>query len=177
MVKLRVERLDLMQVHNLVDSATHLATLREWKAAGRVRYLGVTHYHAGAHADLEKVIAQDDIDFVQVNYSLVEPEAERRLLRAAADTPDRGDREPTLRRRSAVPPRQGQAAAGLGRGHRLCDLGTVRAQVDPRPTPRSPAPFPEPAIPPMPRTTWAPRPGPSRTRPMRQKMAAHFASL
>ena len=86
MVKLRVERLDLMQVHNLVDSATHLATLREWKAAGRVRYLGVTHYHAGAHADLEKVIARDDIDFVQVNYSLVEPEAERRLLRAAADS-------------------------------------------------------------------------------------------
>jgi diketogulonate reductase-like aldo/keto reductase len=58
MVKLRVERLDLMQVHNLVDTATHLATLREWKAAGRVRYLGVTHYHAGAHADLEKVITR-----------------------------------------------------------------------------------------------------------------------
>src|SRR5467141_264221 len=54
MRKLRVERLDLMQVHNLVDASTHLATLREWKKAGRVRYLGVTHYHSGAHADLEK---------------------------------------------------------------------------------------------------------------------------
>ena len=86
MQKLRVERLDLMQVHNLVDVATHLATLRDWKASGRVRYLGVTHYHAGAHADLEKVIARGDVDFVQVNYSLVEPEAERRLLRVAADT-------------------------------------------------------------------------------------------
>jgi aryl-alcohol dehydrogenase-like predicted oxidoreductase len=86
MRKLRVERLDLMQVHNLVDTATHLATLREWKAAGRVRYLGVTHYHAGAHADLEAAIARDDIDFVQLNFSLVEPDAERRLLRAAADT-------------------------------------------------------------------------------------------
>ena len=50
MRKLRVERLDLMQVHNLVDAQTHLATLRDWKAAGRIRYLGITHYHAGAHA-------------------------------------------------------------------------------------------------------------------------------
>ena len=84
--KLRVKRLDLMQVHNLVDAATHLATLREWKSSGRVRYLGVTHYHAGAHADLEKIIRPGDIDFVQVNYSLAEPEAERRLLAAAADS-------------------------------------------------------------------------------------------
>lgn len=86
MRRLRVERLDLMQVHNLVDTATHLATLREWKAAGRVRYLGVTHYHAGAHAALEGVIARGDVDFVQVNYSLAEPEADRRLLGVAASS-------------------------------------------------------------------------------------------
>ena len=86
MRKLRVERLDLMQVHNLVDAGTHLATLREWKKAGRVRYLGVTHYHAGAHADLERHIKPGDVDFVQVNYSLAEPEADRRLLAAAADS-------------------------------------------------------------------------------------------
>jgi len=86
MRKLRVERLDLMQVHNLVDAGTHLATLRDWKSAGRVRYLGVTHYHAGAHADLEKIIRPGDIDFVQVNYSLAEPGADRRLLAAAADS-------------------------------------------------------------------------------------------
>ncbi len=85
MRRLRVDRLDLMQVHNLVDTATHLATLREWKAAGRVRYLGVTHYHGGAHADLERALARNDVDFLQVNYSLAEPEAERRLLRVAAD--------------------------------------------------------------------------------------------
>ncbi|HKW37506.1 MAG TPA: aldo/keto reductase [Burkholderiales bacterium] len=84
MRKLRVERLDLMQVHNLVDAGTHLATLREWKKAGRVRYLGVTHYHAGAHADLERYIEPGDVDFVQLNYSLEEPEAERRLLGLAA---------------------------------------------------------------------------------------------
>jgi diketogulonate reductase-like aldo/keto reductase len=86
MRKLRVERLDLMQVHNLVDAQTHLATLRDWKESGRVRYLGVTHYHAGAHADLERIIAPGGIDFVQVNYSLAEPEAGRRLLAAAADS-------------------------------------------------------------------------------------------
>ncbi len=86
MRKLRVERLDLMQVHNLVDAGTHLATLRDWNSAGRVRYLGVTHYHAGAHADLEKIIRPGDIDFVQVNYSLAEPEADRRLLAVAADS-------------------------------------------------------------------------------------------
>ena len=79
MRKLRVERLDLMQVHNLVDAGTHLATLRDWKSAGRVRYLGVTHYHAGAHADLEKIIRPGDID-------LAEPEADRRLLAVAADS-------------------------------------------------------------------------------------------
>jgi aryl-alcohol dehydrogenase-like predicted oxidoreductase len=83
--KLRVERLDLMQVHNLVDTQTHLATLRDWKAAGRVRYLGITHYHAGAHGDLEQLVRKGDLDFVQVNYSLAEPEAERRLLGAAAE--------------------------------------------------------------------------------------------
>ena len=83
MRKLRVQRLDLMQVHNLVDAGTHLATLREWKKAGRVRYLGVTHYNAGAHRDLEHAIRPGDLDFLQVNYSLAEPEAERSLLAAA----------------------------------------------------------------------------------------------
>ena len=82
--KLGVERLDLMQVHNLTDVQTHLAILGDWKRAGRIRYLGITHYHAGAHAELASLIARGDIDFVQVNYSLAEPEAERRLLPAAA---------------------------------------------------------------------------------------------
>lgn len=86
MRKLRVERLDLMQVHNLVDADTHLGTLRDWKTSGRIRYAGVTHYHAGAHAELERFVKRGDIDFLQVNYSLAEPEAERRLLRAAADS-------------------------------------------------------------------------------------------
>jgi diketogulonate reductase-like aldo/keto reductase len=78
--------LDLMQVHNLVDVDTHLATLREWKRDGRIRYLGVTHYNAGAHGTLAGVIAKGDIDFLQINYSLAEPQAESRLLKVAADT-------------------------------------------------------------------------------------------
>ncbi|HEX5816886.1 MAG TPA: aldo/keto reductase, partial [Methylomirabilota bacterium] len=76
---------DLMQVHNLVDWRTHLTTLRDWKQAGRIRYLGVTHYTASAHGELESVIRTEPLDFVQLNYSLAERDAERRLLPLAAD--------------------------------------------------------------------------------------------
>jgi aryl-alcohol dehydrogenase-like predicted oxidoreductase len=86
MRKLRVERIDLMQVHNLLDVATHLATLRDWKKSGRIRYLGITHYHAGAHAELERIITRDAVDAVQINYSMSEPEAARRLFPAAVDS-------------------------------------------------------------------------------------------
>ena len=78
--------LDLMQVHNLVDTGTHMTTLRGWKKDGLIRYIGVTHYHAGAHADLEKAIRSADVDFLQVNYSLAEPQADQRLLSAAAES-------------------------------------------------------------------------------------------
>lgn len=83
--RLRVGWLDLMQVHNLVDWRTHLATLRSWKEAGRVRYLGVTHYTSSAHDELERVLRREPLDFVQVNYSLGEPEAGRRLLPLARE--------------------------------------------------------------------------------------------
>jgi len=83
--RLRAGRLDLMQVHNLVDWRTHLRTLAEWKRAGRVRYAGVTHYTAGAYGELEQVMKSEPLDFVQLNYSLLEREAERRLLPVAAD--------------------------------------------------------------------------------------------
>lgn len=82
---LRRPVLDLMQVHNLVDWRAHVPTLREWKAEGRIRYWGLTHYHAGAHAELERVAAETGPDFIQVNYSLEEPEAEARLLPFAAE--------------------------------------------------------------------------------------------
>ena len=78
--------LDLMQVHNLVDANIHLATLRDWKAAGRVRYVGVTHYHEGAYPGIERAMRAGGIDFVQLNYSLAERAADRRLLGLAADS-------------------------------------------------------------------------------------------
>lgn len=83
---LRTQRIDLMQVHNLLDLATHVKTLREWKTAGRIRYLGITHYHEGAHRDLERLVKTREYDFVQFNYSMTEREAEDRLLPACADS-------------------------------------------------------------------------------------------
>jgi diketogulonate reductase-like aldo/keto reductase len=87
MTRMQVARkgpLDLMQVHNLVDVETHLATLGEWKQAGRVRHVGITHYTASAHANLEKLVRRGGIDFLQINYSIAEPQAGARLLPAAA---------------------------------------------------------------------------------------------
>ena len=83
--RLRRQRLDLMQIHNLLDWRTHLRTLRDWKAAGRVRYVGVTHYTSSAYDELERVLRSEPLDFVQVNYSLGEREAERRILPLARD--------------------------------------------------------------------------------------------
>jgi len=82
---LQRERLDLIQVHNLLDLDTQLQTLREWKEAGKVRYLGVTHYTVGAHADLIRVLTRERLDFVQLNYSPATRAAEARLLPLAAE--------------------------------------------------------------------------------------------
>ncbi len=82
---MRTTRMDLMQVHNLLDLATHTQTLREWKTTGKIRYLGITHYHAGAHAELEKLVRTRQYDTVQFNYSMAEREAENRLLPACLD--------------------------------------------------------------------------------------------
>ena len=78
-------KVDLMQVHNLQDADTHLETLRRWKAEGRVRHIGVTHYHAGAHDHVAEDVRRGGIDFIQINYSLAEREAERRLLPLAKE--------------------------------------------------------------------------------------------
>jgi diketogulonate reductase-like aldo/keto reductase len=82
--RLRTDRVDLMQVHNLIDWRTHLQTLESWRERGRVRYVGVTHYTAGAHAELARVLERQDVDFVQVNYSLAERDAERTVLPVAS---------------------------------------------------------------------------------------------
>lgn len=78
-------RLDLVQVHNLVDLETHLATLRKMRDITQVRYIGVTHYTDGAHDELTRIVEREPIDFVQFNYNIAARNAERRLLPAAAD--------------------------------------------------------------------------------------------
>src|SRR5882724_5114191 len=85
MVRLRTKHIDLMQVHNLVDVHTHLATLREWKEQGRIRYIGITHYESGAFGEVEKVLRSEKLDFLQINYSIMEREAEQRILPLAQD--------------------------------------------------------------------------------------------
>lgn len=85
MALLGTECVDLMQVHNLVDCKSHLATLRHWKEAGRIRYLGVTHYTASAYPELEAVMRSEPLDFVQLNYSVADRAAERRLLPLAVE--------------------------------------------------------------------------------------------
>jgi diketogulonate reductase-like aldo/keto reductase len=80
-----VPRFDLMQIHNLRDWQVHLATLKEWKAAGRIRYLGITTSHGRMHDELERALGRERFDFVQLSYNLEDREVERRLLPLAAD--------------------------------------------------------------------------------------------
>ncbi|HEX9143164.1 MAG TPA: aldo/keto reductase [Candidatus Binatia bacterium] len=83
--RLRAQQIDLMQVHNLVDWRTHLVTLQRWKDQNRIRYIGITHYTASAYDELASVLESQDLDFVQLNYSIAERDAERRLLPLALD--------------------------------------------------------------------------------------------
>jgi aryl-alcohol dehydrogenase-like predicted oxidoreductase len=84
--RMRTSRMDLMQVHNLLDWRTHLPVLRDWKTEGRIRYIGITHYAHSAFDELETIMRTEDVDFVQLPYNLADREAEERLLPAAADT-------------------------------------------------------------------------------------------
>jgi aryl-alcohol dehydrogenase-like predicted oxidoreductase len=74
-----------MQVHNLRDTAVHMETIREWQAAGRIRYNGLTHYTASAHGALAQEMEAFEPQFIQINYSLGEREAEDRILPLARD--------------------------------------------------------------------------------------------
>jgi diketogulonate reductase-like aldo/keto reductase len=80
----KMGRVDLMQIHNLLDWRTHLPTLRAWKDSGTIRYWGITHYSLSAFAELESIVAAEKPDFVQLPYSLGVREAEQRLLPACA---------------------------------------------------------------------------------------------
>jgi diketogulonate reductase-like aldo/keto reductase len=83
--RLRVQRMDLMQVHNLADVASHTKTLLDWKDKKRIRYIGITHYTSSAYAEVERAMKTRHYDFLQINYSLAENESERRLLPLAQE--------------------------------------------------------------------------------------------
>jgi aryl-alcohol dehydrogenase-like predicted oxidoreductase len=86
MQRMRTKTLDLLQVHNLLDVHTHLPVLRDLKAAGTIRYLGVTHYQHGAFDQIEKLMKTEKLDFIQIPYSFVDRAVEQRILPAAQDT-------------------------------------------------------------------------------------------
>ena len=77
---LRTDRIDLMQIHNLLDWQTHLPTLREWKEQGRIRYIGITHYTPSAYDEVEAVLKAEPLDFLQINYALDDRGVEKRIL-------------------------------------------------------------------------------------------------
>jgi len=83
--RLRVERMDLMQVHNLLDVEAHTKTLKDWKDRKRVRYIGITHYTSSAYAEVERLLETGQYDFVQINYSLGERDSAKTILPLARE--------------------------------------------------------------------------------------------
>ncbi|MDJ0711054.1 MAG: aldo/keto reductase [Woeseiaceae bacterium] len=83
--RLKTDKLDLLQVHNLIAWKDALPVLREWKQEGTVRYIGITTSRARQYDEFEKVMRSEDLDFVQINYSLEQREAAERILPLAAD--------------------------------------------------------------------------------------------
>ncbi|MCF2488919.1 aldo/keto reductase [Dyadobacter sp. CY347] len=84
--KMGRKTIELMQIHNLQDWQTHLKTLKDWKAQGKIKYIGITHYTDSAHARLEQIVKSREVDFVQFNYSIRSRNAEKSLLNAAKDS-------------------------------------------------------------------------------------------
>ena len=82
---LKRDKIDLMQIHNIVDWQTHLKTLRSWKESGKIRYIGITHYLESAYSTIEQILKSNTLDFLQINYSLVSRQAEERLFPLAKE--------------------------------------------------------------------------------------------
>ena len=83
--RFRTRKIDLMQVHNLADVEREMASLREWKAKGRIRYSGITHSERSGHGEVERIMKLQKPDFVQINYSLVDRGAAQRILPLAQE--------------------------------------------------------------------------------------------
>lgn len=87
MDRFQTRRIDLMQVHNLVDVETQMSSLRDWKEKGRIRYTGITHSEARGFGEVERIMRSWKPDFVQINYSVLEPGAAQRILPLAQELP------------------------------------------------------------------------------------------
>lgn len=85
MRRMKKTQMDLMQIHNLVDWRTHIQTLTDWKEKGKIRYMGITHYVESAYDDMERIMKNYPIDFIQLNYSIISRTAERSILPLARD--------------------------------------------------------------------------------------------
>jgi len=85
MQRLGVDQIDLMQIHNLRDWRTHIDTLQDWKAQGKIRYLGITTSHGRYHGELETILQQQPLDFVQLSYNIEDRSVEQRLLPLARE--------------------------------------------------------------------------------------------
>ncbi|NND00321.1 MAG: aldo/keto reductase [Gammaproteobacteria bacterium] len=85
LARMKTKTMDLMQVHNLLDAKIHLQTLADWKNAGAIRYIGLTHYHSGGYQQMRQLILNHQVDFIQINYSMLSLDAEQQLLPLAMD--------------------------------------------------------------------------------------------
>lgn len=85
MQKMRRQPMDLMQVHNLLDFKTHIKILQKWKAEGKIRYIGITHYLDNRHEEMAALLQKYPLDFIQINYSIQSRNAEKRLFPTAKD--------------------------------------------------------------------------------------------
>ena len=83
--KMNTTKMELIQIHNLVDWKTQIKTLRQMKESGEISYIGITHYKSSAFKEMEDIIKKEPIDFAQFNYSIGERDAEERLLPICQD--------------------------------------------------------------------------------------------
>jgi diketogulonate reductase-like aldo/keto reductase len=82
---LRRDKIELMQIHNLTDWQTHIKTLRAWKHEGKIKYIGLTHYTQSAHERLASIIENEKVDFIQINYNVLERNVEKKLMPMAKE--------------------------------------------------------------------------------------------
>lgn len=128
--RLRVERMDLMQIHNLVDVETHTRTLLEMKSRKKIRFLGITHYTSSAYAEVERWLDTRQYDFLQIKLFACRTRSGKQDSRKGKSVGRRRHHQPPVCRRRAVPQGQRQAATALGGRDRCRELGAVLPEVD-----------------------------------------------